>query len=117
MARSFAALFGCIFIQCLAASHLWTPNGFPNPLKNPDKCGRSGVLHSAICDPDHIMPEAGKNIIEQLIVNASSAELAVVIIRSMDLKYFESGDIDDAARIFAKAVHNNVSPRYISPTH
>jgi hypothetical protein len=109
MSRSFRALLGYVFIQCVAASTLWNPKNLANPMKNPEKCGRTGVLHSAICDPDHIMTEAGKNVLEQVINNASSAEIAVTIIRGIDLEFFHSNDVDSAARLFAQGIHDSVS--------
>lgn len=37
------------------ASPAWSPEAFPDPWKNMDKCGRG--VRSAICDPDHVLSQ------------------------------------------------------------
>ena len=64
----FAAL---LLLLCSGSGHavLWggstkryTPSTYPNPLSDPQACGRKGVNSSRICDPDGILPLKTANV-------------------------------------------------------
>lgn len=77
-------------------------------MKNPAACGRPNVKSSAICDPENILKEENKNVIEGFInaVPVEKAQIAVVIIRSMDTKFVGSSSIEDATEKFARILHD-----------
>ena len=54
----------CVSIGLAASSTQWTPKSMPNPMKTPAECGRATVAKSAICDPEHLLTDEGKDAIE-----------------------------------------------------
>eukprot|EP00798_Chlamydomonas_sp_ICE-L_P020928 gene20928-27777_t len=46
----------------------WTVETFPDPQHQPEACGRPGVALSRVCDPDGLLNEKSKDIIEGLII-------------------------------------------------
>ena len=80
----------------------------PNPMKDPAGCGRPNVKSSAICDPENILTKDNKDVIEGFInaVPTTTAQIAVVIIRSMDTKFVGSSSIEDATEKFARSLHD-----------
>jgi len=78
----------------------------PDPLKFPEKCGRFNVSKSRICDSNLILSSQDKDIIEGLINDITTAEIAVVVILKMSSTYIGHDSPDEAARRFALQVHN-----------
>lgn len=78
----------------------------PNPLTDPLACGRVGVAHSAICDPDRYLKKDKQDEIEGYINALSSVQVAVVVIKQMDLYSVSTVDIDLAAQRFAQGLHD-----------
>mmetsp|Transcript_20071 Transcript_20071/g.28844 ORF Transcript_20071/g.28844 Transcript_20071/m.28844 type:complete len:448 (+) Transcript_20071:47-1390(+) len=69
----------------------------PNPMKQPDMCGRRGVERSMICDIAELIPVEAKNDIEQFATSIWDVEFAVVVIPSM-VRSFTSSVNADAER-------------------
>ena len=109
----------CGAVRALSSSNnkFWSIHEFPNPMTNPKACGREGVGHSAICDPDRIMSIEGGNALEMIINNVTEAsgqsnaphsvEVGIALVQAIDLALYGS-DIDVAAKKFAMGVHNKV---------
>jgi hypothetical protein len=57
----------CTFTVALQsnAELLWNKHNYPNPLFDFEACGRP--VQSWICDPDNIMTDESKNVIEGII--------------------------------------------------
>ncbi|CAN0174140.1 unnamed protein product, partial [Ectocarpus fasciculatus] len=83
----------------------WTVAAIPNPMKDPTACGRPGIEHSAVCDPEKVMSTAAQDIVEDAINNATSAEIATVLIPHMDTSNYHS-DIDETAKRMAMQLHD-----------
>ena len=78
-------------------------------MKDPAGCGRPNVkTSSAICDPENILTKENQDVIEGFInaVPTTSAQIAVVIIRSMDTKFIGSSTIEAATEKFARSLHD-----------
>ena len=75
----------------------------PNPKIDPAGCGREGVPHSNICDPDKILTKDIKDEIEGYLNAMKDVEIAVIILQRMQLKY---SDVDQSAEYFAKTIHD-----------
>ena len=86
----------------------WSTESFPNPMKDPSACGRPGISHSAVCDPEKVMSATAQDIVEYAINNVTSAEIAAVLIPHMDTSKYHS-DIDETAKGMAMNLHNTVS--------
>ena len=71
--------FGCLPLLCLctvivsAYATQWSPQSFPNPVKNVQQCGRGGKP-SWICDPDHVLSDYSQNVIEGTIHEIAAAQ-------------------------------------------
>lgn len=93
--------------SCESTSSCWIPTSLPNPMNCPELAGRRGVNKSCICDPNMILSEETKNVIEGYI-NAYESQMAVVVINKMNDDFVAScgGDNESAARAFAIDLHN-----------
>jgi hypothetical protein len=49
----------------------WTPESFPNPNKDVNKCGRPGVK-SSICDPENVLTTEQQNMVDGLVNEIAS---------------------------------------------
>jgi uncharacterized membrane protein YgcG len=78
----------------------------PNPMTNPAACGRPNVAHSAVCDPDSYIKSDKLDEIEGYINAISLVEVAVVIIKQMDLYSANTVNIDTAAEYYARGLHD-----------
>jgi len=78
----------------------------PNPMKNPELCGREGVERSAICDIGNLIDKEGKDVIEGLIngVDPEIAEYAVAIIPKMKIGMFST--VDESAKTYAMTLQD-----------
>jgi hypothetical protein len=104
---SLLVLAGACLLLLLPASALPL---LPNPMEDPAGCGRDGVAHSAVCDPARLMPADRQEAVEQAIGNATSAEIAVVLVERMPSVGPGSSerDIDSAAKQTAMQLHDAV---------
>lgn len=107
-------LSAIFFISLIAAAgaaqnqiKLWTVESMPNPMTDPEACGRDNVKHSAVCDPERIMSATGQAVVEELINNATSIEIAAVLMHYMDISVYRN-DVDVAAEKLATGLHNKV---------
>ena len=101
-------------IQITQATTYYTPNTFPNPQVDINKCGRHGV-QSHICDPDTILSTTSANKIEELIITIQDKykspcggfQIAVAVLNQMEPTW-PSKDMDrqTAASHFAKQLHD-----------
>jgi hypothetical protein len=57
----------------------WTPGTYPNPMVDPDACGRPGVQRSFICDPDNLLTARGANILEVAIIKPGTSTGPVLL--------------------------------------
>jgi uncharacterized membrane protein YgcG len=78
----------------------------PNPMTDPSACGRQNVPRSAVCDPDRYIKSDKLDEIEGYINAISSVEVAVVIIKQMDLYSANTVNVDTAAEHYARELHN-----------
>lgn len=79
----------------------------PDPMASPAACGREHANRSAICDPDHQLTVLDKDTIEGYINKASfHAQIAVAVVKGINLKAFPDGDLSDATEAFARALHD-----------
>ena len=113
MVRSIVVL-SCLLLSTVHALSIWpakkwTAEAMPNPMTDPAGCGRGGVKHSAVCDPDLVMPTKDQDVVEEAIGNATHAEIAAVLVNHMDLSRY-GNDVDDAARGLAMSLHDTVRP-------
>lgn len=60
-----------------------------------------------MCDPEKVMSTAAQDIVEDAINNATSAEIATVLIPHMDTSNYHS-DIDETAKRMAMQLHDTV---------
>lgn len=83
-------------------------NEIPNPMTDPASCGRSQVAKTSICDPDALVSDADKNIIEGYINSLSRAQIAVAIIYKINYNGLNSKDDNtmEAAKYFSTELHN-----------
>ena len=87
----------------------WRADAVPNPMKDPASCGRpKDILHSAVCDPDHIMSTVAQNVVEEFMNNATAAEFAAVLLNRIDTSPYNS-DVDEAMKRTAMKMHDAVS--------
>ena len=64
----------CLCAAVVSASAAqWSPESFPNPLKDVRRCGRGGKP-SWICDPDHVLSDYSQNVIEGIIHEIAAAQ-------------------------------------------
>jgi len=110
----------CIVVLTAAGVALkgWTPQLVPNPMTLPAECGRTGVEHSKVCDPDNLLTKETKDVIEGYINDLASkgdkGDLSVLIINKMTSSFLLSqggfgggGDSEtQAAEKFAMSVHD-----------
>jgi len=82
----------------------WQPNHIPNPIHDFEKCGRA--VKSTICDPDNILLEDSKNIIQGFINEVQEAEIGVLAIKKMDDSFSGGKGELKGADLFAQQVHN-----------
>lgn len=80
----------------------------PNPLTDPASCGRSQVARTSVCDPDALVSDADKDIIEGYINSLSRAQIAVAIIYKINHDGLNSKDDNtmEAAKFFSTELHN-----------
>ena len=83
------------------------PSQIPNPLTDPESCGRS--TKSTICDPFSYLYTNAAESIQKSIDKEVSAEIAVLIIKKMHPSLFGGifSSIDQAAQKFARDVHDS----------
>ena len=71
--------FGFLPLLCLCAvvvpayAAQWSPQDFPDPVKNVHQCGRGGKP-SWICDPDHVLSDYSQNVVEGTIHEIAAAQ-------------------------------------------
>ena len=71
---------GCSFLYLVSLltalqkpTDAWSPANFPNPQTDPARCGRPGVAKSWVCDPDHILSQRSRNVVEGILQNIAGA--------------------------------------------
>jgi uncharacterized membrane protein YgcG len=108
----------CLVLLCLlllfgvsvGASSGYSPSDLKNPMLGPEEatfCGRPGVQRSAICDPDNIISQDSKNVIEGIINKVDRAEMAVVVVNSMSMYFKSFQTMESASQNFAKTIHDD----------
>ena len=65
----------------------WSIEDIPNPMKEPERCGRAGVQMSIICDVEDILSVDTKNDIEAKASTMWEVEFAVAIGRQFMLVF------------------------------
>ena len=86
----------------------WTAHNIPNPLRNPEACGRKNVPKSSICDPDDLMSDFGKDVLEGLTNGIhKNAEVGVLVIKRMDRSFVSGDSALVASKRFAKTIRNS----------
>lgn len=88
-------------------SKTYSPVDVPNPMLNPEMCGRSGVPKSAICDPSLLLLKDNKDVIEGFINGVVGAEVAVAIVDQMSHSFVAGDEVEVAAKRFAKSLHDD----------
>lgn len=102
-----ATLFCLYFTIVLSKSY--RPVDIPNPIQFPEKCGRvsSEITKSTICDPDNILSDDSKNILEGYIQNIKNAQIGVLIIEKMSPTFIKFSSIETSSESFARTVHDS----------
>lgn len=93
-----------------SASHFgsrggWKTVDFPNPMTDPLRCGRKDVPRSRVCDPDHLLTKTSQDEIEGHINFIKTGQVAVAVVKKMDLSEFGS-DVDQSAKSFCRTLHD-----------
>jgi len=102
------AILGILMAGVAYGSEPWNPSTVPNPMKDPSACGRENVPKSAICDPDNLLSESGKNIVEGLMNGIHNvAQVAVLFIGKMDTGFSKEESVEAASKRFAKSVRKS----------
>lgn len=65
-----AAAFASASFQ--PAAQAWTVQRYPNPFKNPEKCGGHAV--SRVCDPDNLLSAEGARLVEEILKDITTAK-------------------------------------------
>jgi uncharacterized membrane protein YgcG len=99
-------------LSSLVKTQGWAPSSLPNPLKDPKACGRPNVTKSNVCDPDNVLTDDGKDVIEGYL-NKFDSHCVVAVVTKMDpaftatLKDREGKpDLNAAAKYFAMSTHD-----------
>jgi uncharacterized protein len=79
-------------------------SSIPNPNTTPDLCGRKGVPKSAICDPQNLLDQESKDVIEGRINGISELQYGVAIISKMAINNDES--IELASERYSRTLHD-----------
>ena len=106
-------LFLCIISVSFVTSKSYSPADIQSPMINPTFCNRN-VKHSALCDPDNILNDEQRNVLEGLINTMNSAQVAILIINNMNSNYIakftsldDKDQIDLASESFSKKIHDS----------
>lgn len=76
----------------------------PNPMLNPEKCGRKGVQRSAICDVHDNIDNESKDVIEGRINGITEIEYGVMVVSKMEASGYDT--VDNDAEKYATTLHN-----------
>lgn len=114
-----------VSVGCGAVSGAgWSPETLPNPWNDPEQCGRpSGVEHSWLCDPEHLIGTNEQNVIEGIVkaiadgekpfgrmecgsLGKVGAQVAVAIIDVMSSDFMRLRSKEARAAAFAKQLHD-----------
>ena len=77
-------------------------------MTNASACGRANVPKSAICDPDNLLSDTGKNVLEGLMNGMhKSAQAAILIIKRMDAQFLNGEPASAASERFAKSAQSS----------
>lgn len=96
---AFQMLLVLVFSVLLDSSRsqtAWGVDDIPNPMKNPELCGRFGLESSMICDPSNILDPSTKDSIDRRAARMWDVEFAAVIIPSMVRKSWLSSAQSEA---------------------
>jgi uncharacterized membrane protein YgcG len=77
------AFFFFVFLQSVR-SQSWRVEDIPNPMSNPELCGRIGRENSMVCDVADLLSVETKDSIDRRAGKMWEVEFAVVVIPSMD---------------------------------
>ena len=56
-----------------ADTNPWSPQTFPNPMRDTKACGR-GEIASRVCDPDGLLSRESANVVEGIIQDIETAK-------------------------------------------
>lgn len=86
----------------------WVSSDIPNPKVDPKSCGRSKASASSLCDPDHLLLEENKNVIEGLMnaFDDNKAEIGVLIVSKMQISILQFQSVEKVSENFARQVHD-----------
>jgi hypothetical protein len=73
-------------------------------MTSPEKCGREGVVKSAVCDPQNLLGISDKDLLEGKINEFDNIQLAIAIIKNMEVASEDL--IDETSRQYAVHLHN-----------
>lgn len=87
-------------VLCISSSKTQgkLPGDIPNPNTHPELCGRSTVPRSFICDPELILLDENKNVIEGFINSIERFQVAVLIINKMHENHIKMNTIEKCKR-------------------
>ena len=74
-------------------------------MTSPEKCGRENIIKSSICDPHQLLNKEQQDVLEGKINQLENIELAIAIIKKMDV--ISEDAIDDTSREYAMYLHNH----------
>jgi hypothetical protein len=106
----FLVLLSFLMLGSTAGSQksYYHPHEIPNPMisrDNAELCGRSGVPKSTICDPNRLVSDESKNVIEGFINSITEAQVGVTVISKMAPSFAYNLSPMKAGEKFARQVH------------
>lgn len=78
----------------------WTPKRYPDPTQDPEACGRPGVEHSWVCDPDGILSVEQRNVVEGILKAIAAGEQPYA-----KAACGSAGEVGAQVRAWARMVH------------
>ena len=70
-----------------AARRLRNAYELSNPMIAPNSCGRKGILQSSICDPDLMLSQSQKDLLDKKINAITTAKLAVAVVSRIEREF------------------------------
>mmetsp|Transcript_2205 Transcript_2205/g.6557 ORF Transcript_2205/g.6557 Transcript_2205/m.6557 type:complete len:438 (-) Transcript_2205:179-1492(-) len=112
-----------VALTATVAAKTWSPEVYPNPNTNAAQCHRSGRGMSAVCDPDDVVSDEERDTLEGIINRIYEGEkpfkkthcgnhivgyeVAVALVKKMDVEILGHTNTAERAKAFAKALHDS----------
>ena len=87
----------------------WATQDVPNPMTSPAECGRQLAGKSSVCDPDKLLSDESKDVIEGYINKMKvPTQIGVLVIEKMAQRQLDTSgnDIEAAGELMARGIHD-----------